>query len=960
MRSLTFSFLLAGWLAAIGFVSMARAAAPVNLITNGGFEDGTTGWEPDAKHELVNDPKRAHSGNACLTGEATRDRQALILRRRVPVKVGFRYHFEFWAKATNKTKIVLRVIHPGMDLKTVNINAARQLVAGWDDLPNQWRKYECDMPVSTSGLLELDFITPSSHGAPPGRVWVDDIALYETELPASELVSAGVGFNDEATMTQAADGSLYVVWDSFRDNHDTMQIARYTVAGKTFKKLGQWQPLGGKGLYLLGFKAVAAGDKVFVLYAAEVDKQWDIYALPCGADGPGQPVRISNGGGVNVKPMGAWRDGTLWVAWESNASGWRGIVAASLRDGAVSKPERVSMGECSNYDPSLAVLAGGDVAVAWHSFRQNNYDIFLRRRKAGGEWGAETRLTRAPTIDRHPLLLARGNELWLIYENALMGNRPGDEGIKQRLPYSIGQAQVRRLIIAKVGNDGLLAPANEMAVSPVFRTHAEAPAAVFDSSGRLWLACRQLGSAVGKKAKSRSWNVTLTCFDGASWTVPALVSHRPGMDRWPAVALAGERVVVAYQSEGSRIMYDNEEDSKSADSQVSLASVPAKPPAVSVPETEWARLVEPKEPFAPGTIRIERGEDRPTPSITYNGQKLNLYFGDLHDHTDISQCNRCGDEAVDESYANMRDIARHDFAAATDHGYNINPYHWNFLAKLARANYDAPRFLTFLAEEWTSNIKLGDDPKRPYGYYGHRNLIFADPYLPRWWNERNEQTPSQVWADLRKMNANFVQIPHQLADTGNVPTDWNYTDETAQPVAEMFQCRGSYEFKGSPREAERTTPKGYFIQDAWERGIVIGAIASPDHAGGYGKACVYAPDLSREAILDALRARRCFATTAAKIFLDVRVNGHFMGEKLETPAGAKVTIEVKADCPADIDRVEICRNNEFIHCKAGGGKVSQFVFADEHPLAGRSYYYVRVTQKDGEIAWSSPVWFGVP
>ena len=311
MRSLTFSFLLAGWLAAIGIVSTARAAAPVNLITNGGFEDGTTGWEPDAKHELVNDPKRAHSGNACLTGEVTRDRQALILRRRVPVKVGFRYHFVFWAKATNETKIVLRVIHPGTDPKAPRTEATRPLVAAWDELPNQWHKYECDVPVSTSGLMELNIITPSSNGAPPGRVWVDDIALYETDLPVSELVSAGAGFNDEATMAQAGDGSLYVVWNSFRDNVDTMQIARYTVADKTFKKLGQWQPLGGKGLYLLGFKAVAAGDKIFVLYAAEVDKKWDIYALPCGADGPGQPIRISSGGGVNVKPMGAWRDGTL-------------------------------------------------------------------------------------------------------------------------------------------------------------------------------------------------------------------------------------------------------------------------------------------------------------------------------------------------------------------------------------------------------------------------------------------------------------------------------------------------------------------------------------------------------------------------------------------------------------------------------------------------------------------------
>ena len=956
MRSLLCSFPLAGWLAATCWISAAHAAESVNLIANGGFEEGTSGWEADAKHELVTNPKIAHSGQSCLSGEVTSEKQAMVLRKRVPVRAGCRYQFQIWAKATNKTKVVLRYAPPGEQPARVKGGTSQYMAGAWDELESRWQKCECDVPVTTGGTMELQIIAPSSHGAPPGRVWIDDIALYETELPATEQVSAGPGFNDEAGMAQAGDGSVYVVWNSYRDNHDTMQIARYAVDGRSFKKLGLWQPLGGKDLYLLGFKAVAAGEKIYVVYAAEVDKNWDIYALPCGADGPGKPQRISTDAGVDVKPVGAWLDGALWLAWESNASGWREIVAASVRDGVVSKAEPVSAGGCSNYDPSIAGMKGGGVAVAWHSFRENNYDVFLRQRKASGEWSTETRMTRAPSIDRHPMLVTRGSDLWLIYENALMGNRPGDEGITQRLPYSIGQTQTRRLVVAKVSEGKLLAPANSATASPFFRTHSEAPAAVFDSSGRLWLACRTLGAAQGKKAKSRSWNVTLTSFDGATWTEPLLVSHRPGMDRWPAIALTGDRVVVAYQSEGARIMYDSVEDSNTADSQVSISSV-AIQPAVSMPTAQLTALVEPKEPFAPGTIRIERGEDRPTPSITYNGQKLNLYFGDLHDHTDISQCNRCGDESVDESYANMRDITRYDFAAATDHGYNINPYHWNFLAKLARVNYDPPRFLTFLAEEWTSTFEEYSN-EHPYGFYGHRNLILADPYFPRWWNERNRQTPAQLWDDLRKMKANFVQIPHQIADTGNVPTDWNFTDEVAQPVAEIFQCRGSYEYKGAPREANSTTPAGYFIQDAWKRGTVIGSIASPDHAGGYGKACVYAPVLSREAILDALRARRCFASTAAKIFLDVRVNGHLMGEKVEQPAGAMVTVEVTADCPGDIDRIEVCRNNEFVHCVNGSGRTAQFGFADAHPVAGFSFYYVRVMQKDGEIAWSSPVWFG--
>ncbi len=143
------------------------------------------------------------------------------------------------------------------------------------------------------------------------------------------------------------------------------------------------------------------------------------------------------------------------------------------------------------------------------------------------------------------------------------------------------------------------------------------------------------------------------------------------------------------------------------------------------------------------------------------------------------------------------------------------------------------------------------------------------------------------------------------------------------------------------------------------RNIVIGVIASPDHGGGYGKACVFAEELTRESILDALRARRCYGTTAAKIFLDVRVSGHLMGEKLATPAGAEVKVDVEVRCPVPIGKIELCRDNKYIDAQSPDGNQARVTFVDDHPPPGRCYYYVRVTQQDDEIAWSSPVWFGV-
>jgi hypothetical protein len=76
------------------------------------------------------------------------------------------------------------------------------------------------------------------------------------------------------------------------------------------------------------------------------------------------------------------------------------------------------------------------------------------------------------------------------------------------------------------------------------------------------------------------------------------------------------------------------------------------------------------------------------------------------------------------------------------------------------------------------------------------------------------------------------------------------------------------------------------------------------------------------------------------------------------PAPTNVEVAIRCRCPAEIARVEVCRNNQFIDTNEPNGREAQLTLVDREPLAGRSYYYVRVIQKDEEIAWRSPVWFG--
>jgi hypothetical protein len=83
-----------------------------------------------------------------------------------------------------------------------------------------------------------------------------------------------------------------------------------------------------------------------------------------------------------------------------------------------------------------------------------------------------------------------------------------------------------------------------------------------------------------------------------------------------------------------------------------------------------------------------------------------------------------------------------------------------------------------------------------------------------------------------------------------------------------------------------------------------------------------------------------------------------MGEAVADPPGERVEVKMDIQCPGEIDRVEVCRNNRFIYTKQPKGRKASLVFTDREPLPGRSYYYVRVIQTDEEIAWTSPVWFG--
>ena len=115
----------------------------------------------------------------------------------------------------------------------------------------------------------------------------------------------------------------------------------------------------------------------------------------------------------------------------------------------------------------------------------------------------------------------------------------------------------------------------------------------------------------------------------------------------------------------------------------------------------------------------------------------------------------------------------------------------------------------------------------------------------------------------------------------------------------------------------------------------------------------------REAVLEALRRRRCYATSGAKIGLFFEVDDRPMGEELI--AGAPVPFRVVVAATAPIRSLVLVTNGgEEMALSAKGLSATAQGMLPPPAEGGFSYYYVRIIQEDGEIAWSSPVWLDAP
>jgi hypothetical protein len=351
---------------------------------------------------------------------------------------------------------------------------------------------------------------------------------------------------------------------------------------------------------------------------------------------------------------------------------------------------------------------------------------------------------------------------------------------------------------------------------------------------------------------------------------------------------------------------------------------------------------------------------------------LRLFWGDLHAQSEFHSMHSqkidfrhatwskgISTGTPEECYAYGRDIACLDFIAITDQGACVSAGWEGHQAKAEEHN--APgRFVTF----------RGYEAGAPNG---HRNVIYRGggvepPRDPRSFSF----TPEPLFSYYRGRDDVMI-IPHHVKTW----TDWRHHDPALEPLMEIYSCWGSSEREGFELWDKGMTP-GAGAQAGLARGYRLGIIASTDnHVGmpgrsyphdrqvhtGFkgGKVAVYAEALTREAVFDALKDRHCYGTTGERIILRFSLNGRRMGS-IFTADGREAPRTVRAEVVGtdQIDRVEVVRNNRDVHAAFGSDDRLSLEWTDASPMEGTTFYYLRVRQKDGEMAWSSPVWVELP
>jgi len=347
--------------------------------------------------------------------------------------------------------------------------------------------------------------------------------------------------------------------------------------------------------------------------------------------------------------------------------------------------------------------------------------------------------------------------------------------------------------------------------------------------------------------------------------------------------------------------------------------------------------------------------------------QYHIFWGDVHGHTSHSD----GKGSLDDYFTYARDVAKLDFVIVTDHDFgNGKPTWWmpkeSWMLTQSKADeYTVGgKFVAIAGYEWTSQPKYWTEveqgtqserlfPGRPK-YYNHKNVYFPGRIDYIFCAKDPAYMSPNLLAEAVRRHGGLVHNNHPSSQPDG-KDQWDYEPVHYSVIANTELYGDTMHYQGKTHHMEQA------VRDFLNRGGKTGFVRGTDTHEGKpaARTAVLAGELTRDAIFDALRHRRNYAVSNARIVLGFKIDGHDMGEEIETAGKPKIQVEIQGTHA--INEVAIVRDGNVLHLLNPGTKRAKFAYVDRS-FRENSYYYLRVTQEDKDEhgnmsrAWSSPIW----
>jgi len=719
---------------------------------------------------------------------------------------------------------------------------------------------------------------------------------------------------------------------------------------------------------------------IWVIWSQNLKGNWELMARrydPISRQW-GKAERLTNANGSDINAVATTdAKGTVWVAWQ----GWRdGNFDIWLMRLDERKPIRISTSNANDWSPAIAATRDGLVFVAWDTYDRGNYDVWLSQVQ-GGKVTQRMAIAQTLRFEARPQLLVDAqNRLWIAYEEGDVSWGKDFAQFGQPVAHLNRGAPLylTRTIRVKVWANGRLQqPFGDVRMNfpNTLQRSISCPRIAADEKGRIWLLFRH---ATNPDGSNENWSSYAVFYDGEQWSAPIVLPQSVNIrEISTALVLVRGTLVAIYPSDKRPAGTASRLDS---DLFAAVLSVPgeAKPTKLVASSATYEgempvvvtytpkEVVHPNEKQDIARIRSFR--------LKLGGKTYLLLRGEFHRHTELTahwdgvRLGRLGpdgggfDGSLEDTWRYALDAADLDWMGLGDHD---NGYHHEYLWWLSQKTTDIvnhpPHFIGMFTYERSVNYPSG-----------HRNVMFAQRGirpLPRLGGAQRQEllmgTPEAGAPDVKMLYRYLktfggICAPHTSAT--NMGTDWRDNDPVAEPVVEIYQgCRQNYEYLGAPRSATKAEesiggwqPSG-FVWEAFRKGYKLGFECSSDHVSTHiSYAVVFAEAPTREAIVDAFKKRHSYGATD-NILLVVTCGDHLMGDEFTVKKPPILDIHVVGTAP--IARLHIIKDFKHVYTTEPKRREVKLRWQDNDIERGKtSWYYVRVEQEDGQLAWSSPMW----